>query len=192
MRTVIQYLAKFLSEGTATVLLFLPICIFLRLLYLKERKKTDLSDKPDMVHETILLLFMTFLIMLFTQTFIYNPGLNKIYLIPFYIIIKQLIESGQNVFLYRGFIFNVIGNIGIFVPIGIFIAYLFKTNYSQTLVRGFFISLIIETVQIPLERTTDVDDLILNTTGAAVGYGLYRLYHRIKRKYREKKHRSVP
>ncbi len=192
MRTVIQYLAKFLSEGTASVLLFLPICIFLRLLYLKERKKTDLSDKPDMVHETILLLFMTFLIMLFTQTFIYNPGLNKIYLIPFYIIIKQLIESGQNVFLYRGFIFNVIGNIGIFVPVGIFIAVLYRTNYSQTLVRGFFISLIIETVQIPLERTTDVDDLILNTTGAAVGYGLYRLYHRIKRKYREKKHRSVP
>ena len=166
MRTVIQYLAKFLSEGTATVLLFLPICIFLRLLYLKERKKTDLSDKPDMVHETILLLFMTFLIMLFTQTFIYNPGLNRIQPIPFYIIIKQLIESGQNVF--------------------------YRTNYSQTLVRGFFISLIIETVQIPLERTTDVDDLILNTTGAAVGYGLYRLYHRIKRKYREKKHRSVP
>ena len=40
---------------------------------------------------------------------------------------------------------------------------------------GFLASLSIETIQLFIDRGTDLDDLILNTVGAAAGYLLYRL-----------------
>lgn len=186
MNTVINFAVRFLSEGFEPVMVFLPICLFLRLVYLNWRRKSSLADKADPIRETVFVFFMVFMIMLFTQTFIYNTGINEICPIPFYIIIKQIVEADISVFTLRGMIFNVFGNIGIFIPVGIFIPALFKTNFSQTVLRGFFISLIIETVQLPLPRTSDVDDLILNTAGAAIGYGIYYLYKRLSQKYNKK------
>lgn len=40
---------------------------------------------------------------------------------------------------------------------------------------GFLTSLSIETIQLFIDRGTDLDDLILNTVGASGGYLLYRL-----------------
>ena len=48
-------------------------------------------------------------------------------------------------------------------------------RFALTIAASLGISLFIESTQLPLPRTTDVDDLILNTTGALIGYGLYRL-----------------
>ncbi len=189
MRTVINYAISFLSEGLAPVMVFLPICLFLRMLYLRERPKTSLADKTDPLRESIFALFMVFLIMLFTQTFIYNPGIDNISIIPFYIIIKQIAEADVSFYTLRGMIFNIFGNIGIFIPVGIFIPILFKTNFSQTVLRGFFISLVIEVVQLPLPRTSDIDDLILNTAGTALGYGIFCLAGVIINRLRCRKHK---
>ena len=48
-------------------------------------------------------------------------------------------------------------------------------RFALTIAASLGISLFIESTQLPLSRTTDVDDLILNTAGALIGYGLYRL-----------------
>ena len=68
------------------------------------------------------------------------------------------------------------GNIGMFVPIGFFTALLWKdaTWYRCALV-GFLSSGAIETVQLFVGRVSDIDDVILNTIGALLGYLLYWL-----------------
>ncbi len=73
---------------------------------------------------------------------------------------------------YPGWWINVFGNIIIFIPAGIFIPMVSKRakNILQTTIIGFGWSLLIELSQLLLfDRCSDIDDLILNTLGAAIG-----------------------
>lgn len=72
--------------------------------------------------------------------------------------------------------FLFLGNVGMFLPIGFFTALLWRRgNLWRSTLVGFLASLSIETIQLFIDRGTDLDDLILNTVGAAVGYLLYWL-----------------
>ncbi|MBR5859317.1 MAG: VanZ family protein, partial [Clostridia bacterium] len=45
-----------------------------------------------------------------------------------------------------------------------------------TIAAGAGVSLLIEILQLPFyDRVSDIDDLLLNTLGFAIGYGIYRL-----------------
>ena len=73
--------------------------------------------------------------------------------------------------------FMLLGNIGMFLPIGFFPALLWhRPRWWKTVLMGFAASFTIEFVQFFIGRSTDVDDLILNTTGALLGYLLSRLF----------------
>ncbi len=184
MSTIIRYLYAFLTDGIALIFCTVPIYVFVRMLYLKHRRKISLKDNVLSDREFVMFSFFVFLIMLFTQTFIVNSGVNEIKLIPFDIIIRQISSINSSEKAYKEFILNIIGNVGVFIPIGIFTIYLFKTSLSETVLTGFFISLCIEAGQLPLDRTSDVDDLILNTTGAFMGYCIYQLCKKISEKNR--------
>ena len=57
---------------------------------------------------------------------------------------------------------------------------------KKVALTGFLISLTIEIIQLPFAvRASDVDDLILNTAGCLVGYGIYALVRAIHRKNRQ-------
>lgn len=76
----------------------------------------------------------------------------------------------------RDLLFNVVGNAAMFIPSGILLPSLYPKlrGFFRTLAAGAGISLCIELLQLPFSvRATDVDDLILNTLGVAVGYGLF-------------------
>ncbi len=74
------------------------------------------------------------------------------------------------------FIINVLGNIIFFIPIGLMTPLLFDGNtFFLSAGTGLLISLSIEIIQLPLLRATDIDDLILNTAGAIIGFVLYRI-----------------
>lgn len=76
--------------------------------------------------------------------------------------------------------FLFLGNVGMFLPIGFFVALLWRRgSLWRSTLAGFLTSLSIETTQLFIDRGTDLDDLILNTVGAAVGYVLYRLLHAV-------------
>ncbi len=67
--------------------------------------------------------------------------------------------------------FLMLANIGIFIPIGFAPAMLWRNGRLwKAVLMGFGTSLFIETVQLFLPRSSDVDDLILNTGGAVAGY----------------------
>lgn len=77
---------------------------------------------------------------------------------------------------------NVIGNISMFIPTGIILPILYKRldRFWKVLLAGAGLSFIIEMIQLLFPGSvTDIDDLILNTAGVAIGYGIYKLAHHL-------------
>ena len=73
---------------------------------------------------------------------------------------------------YDGWIINIIGNIAMFIPVGIVLPICFRKleNIKKTVFAGVGLILFIELTQLICpERHTDIDDLILNTSGVAIG-----------------------
>lgn len=78
----------------------------------------------------------------------------------------------------RDLLINLIGNAALFLPSGVVLPLVCRRldSFRRTVGTGALISLFIELLQLPFAvRATDVDDLILNTAGCAVGYALYAL-----------------
>ena len=75
---------------------------------------------------------------------------------------------------YIGYGLNVV----LFVPLG-FLLPLLCSNFSQikyVCSAGIILSLLVEISQLLNIRSTDIDDLILNTVGAMLGFIMFRLY----------------
>ena len=76
----------------------------------------------------------------------------------------------------RDIVWNVIGNVAMFIPTGIVLPIVYRRLNSlwKAAAAGAFISLCTEILQLPFpSRASDVDDLILNTLGVIVGYGIF-------------------
>ena len=94
--------------------------------------------------------------------------------------LKHLFRFGS----MRDLVWNVVGNAAMFVPSGIVLPIVYpKLNrFWKALAAGALISLCIEILQLPFaSRASDVDDIILNTLGVAVGYGIYALVKHFRR-----------
>ena len=88
----------------------------------------------------------------------------------------------------RDILWNVAGNTAMFVPSGIVLPVVYRRldSFRKTVAAGALLSLSIEILQLPfLSRASDIDDLILNTLGTAVGYGIYAAFRCLKRQKRE-------
>ena len=73
---------------------------------------------------------------------------------------------------------NIIGNISMFIPTGVILPILYRRldRFWKVLLVGAGLSFVIEMIQLLFPGSvTDIDDLILNTAGAAIGYGIYKL-----------------
>lgn len=69
---------------------------------------------------------------------------------------------------------NLFGNIALFVPLGLFLGLLVGCRLPAVLFYALSVSLALESAQLLLAMGSfDVDDLILNTLGGALGYGLF-------------------
>lgn len=104
-----------------------------------------------------------------------NTSLN---LVPFKTI-KLFINGYKNNIVSReAFAINIIGNLCAFMPYGIFIPLLFKgiNRYYKFLIFMIIIVLIIEVLQfLTMSGSCDIDDLILNITGASIVYLIYNI-----------------
>ena len=80
---------------------------------------------------------------------------------------------------------NLIGNIAMFIPIGIIWPAVFREldTHKKVIAAGVGVSLLIEILQLPFyDRVTDIDDLILNSLGFLIGYSIWLLAKKLKRK----------
>ncbi|MBQ3049689.1 MAG: VanZ family protein [Oscillospiraceae bacterium] len=98
----------------------------------------------------------------------------------------NLLDYGEK----RDVLINVIGNTAMFVPLGIVWAVVYKklNSHAKVISAGIGFSLMIEILQLPFyDRVTDIDDLILNSLGFIIGYGIYLLAKAVKREKRKGK-----
>ena len=85
----------------------------------------------------------------------------------------------------REALINVIGNSFLFLPVGIVYPIVYKklNTHGKIIAAGVGTSLAIEILQLPFfDRVTDIDDLILNSAGYLLGYGIYLLVTKAKKK----------
>ncbi|KUO64011.1 MAG: teicoplanin resistance protein VanZ [Gracilibacter sp. BRH_c7a] len=81
-----------------------------------------------------------------------------------------------------------IENILLFIPLGFMLPFIWK-KYEvlwQTALSGITFSLIIELSQLFNGRITDIDDLLMNTLGALIGWVIFRLLKKHLAKLQEK------
>lgn len=88
---------------------------------------------------------------------------------------------------YDGWQMNIIGNITMFIPVGIIWPICFKklNTIGKTILAGAGFTLFIEITQLLFyERYSDIDDILLNTAGVAIGaifYFSYKKYNNYKK-----------
>lgn len=81
-------------------------------------------------------------------------------------------------------LFQIVANIIMQIPLGIYLRYYFKMDWKKTLLIGFCVSLFYELTQLTglwfiypkAYRYAEVDDLINNTLGAMIGYWITPLF----------------
>lgn len=79
---------------------------------------------------------------------------------------------------FREALINLIGNTAMFIPLGIVWPAVFREldTHAKAIAAGVGTSLLIEILQLPFYvRCSDIDDLILNSAGYLMGYGIYLL-----------------
>ena len=84
---------------------------------------------------------------------------------------------------FKEMLINFIGNTTMFIPLGIVWPSVFRKldTHKKVIAAGVGFSLCIEIFQLPFfDRVTDIDDLILNSLGFLIGYGIYLLAKTIK------------
>ena len=96
---------------------------------------------------------------------------NRIF--PFWVNFTPIIHMFD---IYDGWLINIIGNIAMFIPVGVCWPFCFKKldkGWKAVLAGGGF-SLFIEITQLVFyQRCSDIDDLIMNTTGVLIGTVIY-------------------
>ena len=78
----------------------------------------------------------------------------------------------------RSLLWNVVGNTAMLIPSGIILPIVYRKldSFWKVAAAGALISLCIEIIQLPFSsRASDVDDLLLNTFGVMIGYGVYSI-----------------
>ena len=82
-------------------------------------------------------------------------------------------------------IYNLVGNLLLFLPMGIYLPLLFKGlgRFMKYIGMILFVLTCVESIQI-ISRLGrfDVDDLLLNTAGAVVGFMMYQLVKSVYKK----------
>ena len=176
----------------------LPFYIVLRFIFIKRKRK-----QVKVLHEVILAIFTVYIIALASQTIIpqWNFGmmsdtgkfyfnvnitndLAKVNLIPFKTLYQYLFQTNVNVDSWSVVsLLNITGNILLFSPIGFFVPLFWARwrSFKKVLLLGLTVTLFIEITQLFIGRSTDIDDVILNTVGVLLGYGILSLL-KIKRK----------
>ncbi len=163
--------------------LVIPFHVLVRLIVLKLRKM-----KFNRYHEIALLLFVSFIAGLASQTLlsevtfgadgiVIHGGNHYTALIPFRVVCytwNDLVVNHST----KSLLIDVSGNIVMFVPFGFFVPLLWRVSGKTTAAVGFFVSLSIELMQLFLPRWSDIDDLILNTSGTLLGLLLYQILNK--------------
>jgi len=134
--------------------------------------------KKKLLYIAFILYVALMLWLLFIQRLVFKGyAVNEIYLVPFTTIshfVCAVITYSDSFYVA---VKNLLGNIFLFVPLGLFLPSLFK-KFDKLWKVTVFTALLMCVLE-PLQYITglgvcDVDDVILNTLGAVIGYLIYK------------------
>ena len=155
-----------LSENWPMILIFTVSVVTIRLTYLFVHKEKFVLYKELFMFTALLYAMLLFYVVTFQDV---NYGTNN--LIPFKEILRY--EFGS-----KAFIKNILGNIILFIPFGLFVSYILKTRKIFPII---FISVVtsgvIEYTQLQIGRTFDIDDIFLNLIGGIIGFLIYLFFN---------------
>jgi len=196
-------------DSKALFIIGLPIWILVRVvLILKNRSKGHFLIK----REIVLNLFFVYIICNIGITlfplFINWTGQDgnvSINVVPVFNTIKDVSMASQQPemqnFMIKFWIKNILGNMLLLFPFGLLLPILWKKfgNMRKTLLYSFLFTLGIEIIQLlsyyvgNKGRSFDIDDIILNTFGAWIGYMFYKkiVLKLINKQFLDGIHRNV-
>lgn len=104
---------------------------------------------------------------------------SNINLVPFRTIREsiEVLKSGENTYLIRHNIINLVGNVGVFIPLGYFLPKVFPKLHSlkKALLTITITVLSVELLQwLTMLGSLDIDDILLNIPGALIGWLIYK------------------
>lgn len=148
-------------------LITMAIFIVIRIIYLKKNNKKIIIYKELLIMLLIIYLFSLHYILTFKSMKYSNNFL------PFSEIFRYSLNS-------KLFYKNVVGNLVIFIPFGIYISYYLKIKKTLTItIFSAISSLVIEIIQSLIGRVFDIDDIILNTLGGIIGLIILKITFKI-------------
>lgn len=99
---------------------------------------------------------------------------------PFWVNLVPIIPLAE---VYDGWIINIIGNIIMFIPVGICWPWCFAEldTFRKVVLAGLLYTALIEISQLPFYgRCSDINDILLNAIGVAIGAAIFFGIKRIK------------
>lgn len=151
------------------VIISVVVLVSLRIAYLiKNRKHLTLYK------ELLMLSFIIYILCLFqVVTFQDDVTWSSNNFVPFREIFRYNFGS-------RLFLKNVLGNVILFLPFGLFASYYLDIKKPYlTFILTLIASVSIEVVQMVIGRVFDIDDIILNVIGGTIGFYIYSLIRKI-------------
>ncbi len=160
---VLDTLTDAIIDVWPMLVIFLIVLVTIRISYIKIN-----NEKFIFYREFSNLIFFIYILLLYqllTSTEMNSSGgLN---IVPFQEIFRYKIGS-------KLFMFNVVGNILIFVPFGYFVSsYIKASKVSHILFISIITSTTVELVQLQIGRSLDIDDIFLNVIGSILGFFLF-------------------
>lgn len=171
LKPFFETLRTTLAASWPMLTLFIVILAVMRIsqIIINKEKITFYKEFYDLL--TIIYVLLLYQMLLSTENA--SSGIN---IIPFKEITRY--EIGSTLFFY-----NVIGNIALFIPFGYFMSDKLKAKKTtHIIIISAIISLTAELIQYKIGRAFDIDDVLLNVTGAIIGYFVYRIIQQIKHK----------
>ena len=166
-----EMILQIFGGAWAMIVIFTIILSSIRIAYLIAKKEKFVFYK-----EITYLLFIIYLLSLFYIVTFQDDNYGLSNFIPFKEMFRYKITS-------RLFIKNIIGNILLYMPFGLFVAsYLDVRKLYPTIILTFISSISIEIVQYLIGRVFDVDDIILNLLGGAIGALIFILFDKLRDK----------
>jgi len=173
-----------------------------RFLYLLAQRK-KMADKVNWSRELLLLVFAAYIAAVCSQTilpifsfgidsttgkFFFHAGLlgsRSLNLVPFRTILEFLSPYDRELARVDWGVFramNLLMNLVLFLPFGVLLPTLWEKfrSFKHTVLFAVCLIIVIESVQYFIGRSCDIDDLILNALGTALGYGIYCITKKIR------------
>lgn len=180
----------------------LPVWIVIRIVHWKIDKLRRNSLMRELVLNIFFIYILCFLsITLFPLYILFGRSAHwfSVNIIPVITTVREVsnITNNPNMhnFMVRFWIKNIFGNTLLLMPLGIMLPVLWRKFHElrKTVMFAFCISLCIEVIQLlssyigNVGRAFDIDDIILNTIGAWVGFFIYdKVVRRVFVKYKLK------